>query len=118
MLVISSEQLAVFGQQQSLDFEARLASHLREFFPEQCEALGEKELRELMRYGVRRAAFYGINAERDVCKYVDLMMALGLNFDREVQWAAAILTVHQLKSPGYRIERLCEEAIAALGEGG
>lgn len=115
MLTISSLQLGVFEQAQAQGFEARMAAHLREFFPGECEGLGAEGVRELVRHGVRRAASYGIRAERDVCKYVDLMAALGRDFDREVQWAAAILNVHRLKSPDYKVGRLCEEALAALG---
>jgi hypothetical protein len=118
LLIITGRQLDVFEEAQARGFEDRMVSHLGEFFPEQCETLGEPAVRELIRYGIERAAAYEMVGERDVCKYVDLMMALGRDFDRDIQWAAAILTVHREKSPSYKVERLCEEAVASLGGAG
>ena len=67
--------------------------HLRKFFPKQCAALGELQLRETIGHGIRRAAHYGITAKRDVCKYIDLMIVFGRDFDsdKRFRWAREIL---------------------------
>ena len=115
MLTIRKEQMAVFAEAMIKDFEGRMLAHLREHFPRQYDSAGESEMREMIRYGIGRAATYDIREERDVCKYIDLMVVLGRDFDREVQWARALLIIHRLESPGYRVQRLCEEALIALG---
>lgn len=67
--------------------------HLKKFFPRQCEAEGEPQIRKTIQYGIERAAAYGITAERDVCKYIDLMIVFGSDFDADEQlpWAGEIL---------------------------
>lgn len=70
-----------------------MVAHLNDSFTRQAELLGEPKLREVIRHGIKRAAVYGITIERDVCKYVDLMMVWGLDFDQDqkLPWAGQIL---------------------------
>ena len=77
MLTIRQAQLAVFSQLEVQKFEDWTLAHLQKFFPRQCATLGERQVRESIRHGVRRAAHYGITAKRDVCKYIDLMIVFG-----------------------------------------
>jgi hypothetical protein len=93
MLTIRAAQFAVFSQLEVRKFEDWTLAHLRKFFPDRCAALGEPQLREWIRYGIRRAAQYGVTARRDVCKYLDLMIVFGRDFDtdRLSGWAADIL---------------------------
>ncbi len=95
------------------DFEDRMVVHLNKFFPEQCEALGEPGTREEIRNGIDRAARYGIETERDVCKYIDLMFAFGRDFDTnpELPWAARILNDTKYESPTAKVEDLHQTAI-------
>ena len=83
----------MFSQVEVQKFEAWMLAHLRKFFPERCEALGETQLRETIQFGIKRAAAYGITLKRDVCKYLDLVIVLGRNFDedRTLPWAGKIL---------------------------
>jgi hypothetical protein len=71
-----------------------MVSHLRRFFPLQCATLDEGELRESIRSGTVRAARYGIRTRRDVCKFIDLMIMLGEDFDsvEPANWASKILS--------------------------
>src|SRR5215472_3275189 len=93
MLTIRALQLDVLSEPQIKRFEDRMLSHLRNSFPQQSELLGELRLREMIRQGVKRAGVYGITTERDVCKYVDLMMVWGTDFDQDqkLPWAGQIL---------------------------
>jgi hypothetical protein len=93
MLRIRSKQFAAFSHAEVEKFEEWMEVHLKKFFPEQCDSEGEEQLREKIRYGIKRAAVYGITTKRDVCKYIDLSMVLGPNFDvdGQVAWAAEIL---------------------------
>jgi len=112
MLTLRKEQVAVFGPLGKKAFEDRMVEHLNKFFPEQCKALGEPKLRETIQYGTQRAASYRITSERDVCKYIDLMIFYGRDFDKDPQlpWAQTILQNKNIRNPTSKIERLYKAA--------
>ena len=93
MLAIREAQFAVFSQLEVRKFEEWMLAHLKKFFPGQCAAAGDQRLLETVQYGIRRAAVHGITAKHDVCKYIDLMIVFGRDFDtdRRSQWAGEIL---------------------------
>jgi len=106
MLTIRRAQLAAFSRADAARFEQWMLDHLRKFFAKQCEAAGEPDLRETIRYGIERAAAHGFHSKRDICKYIDLMVVLGRDFDADEQypWAGTILT--ELKNPETKMEAL------------
>lgn len=106
-MVIRDSQAAAFSSTASEKYEERVLLHLRRCFPNQSQAMGESAVRSLIRHGISRAAEYHITAERDVCKFSDLMMAFGRDFDRE-QWASSILHDRDLRDPTLRLETLYE----------
>jgi hypothetical protein len=112
MLAIRKEQLAVFGPIGKKAFGDRVAAHIKKVFPEQSEALGERKLHETIQYGTQRAAAHGIVSERDVCKYIDLVILYGRDFDkdRNLLWAQSILQNQAIRSPSSKIERLYKAA--------
>jgi hypothetical protein len=112
MLTIRKEQMSVFGPLGRKAFEDRVLVHLKKVFPEQSEALGEPKLRETVQYGTQRAAAYRIISERDVCKYIDLMIFYGRDFDKDpsLPWAQSILQNHAIRNPSSKIERLYKAA--------
>jgi hypothetical protein len=110
MPVIRHEQMEELNRRQAEKFEDRMVEHLRETFPEPCQEMGEDALREDIRYGMDRAESYGIESEQDVCNYVNLMMALGRDFDTDRPWARRILTDPDVAGPAERIDALYDEA--------
>ncbi len=112
MLTIRTEQLAVFGPIGKKAFEDRVVAHIKKVFLEQSEALGEPKLRETIQYGTERAAAHGMVSERDVCKYIDLLILYGRDFDkdRNLLWAQSILQNQAIRSPSSKIERLYKAA--------
>jgi hypothetical protein len=110
MFTIRKEQLAILEKKEIEKFGERMVAHLRKVFPERSEVLGDNGLRDLIRYGVLRSASYRIVAERDVCKYIDLMMVFGRDFDqsRQYSWAAAILNAK--KGPARKMKVLFKTA--------
>ena len=102
--------MEVFSKGSARRFEDRMLVHLMKFFPEQCHALGEPKLRDTIRYGVQRAKSYQIEAERDVCKYIDLMTVLGRDFDtdEDLPWAGRILRAS--RPPYEKVERVRDAA--------
>jgi hypothetical protein len=93
LLAMRQAQLAAFSEAEVQKFEDRMLTHLRQFFPKQCAALKEPQLHELIQYGIKRAAGHKISSERDVCKFIDLMIVFGRDFDadRKLPWAGRIL---------------------------
>lgn len=72
-------------------FRARMLVHIRKFFPKHFASLGEEQSLLLIRHGIERGEHYGITNEHDVCKLIDLMLALGPDMDRKISWVAARL---------------------------
>ena len=106
MLTIRTQQLAVFARAETKKFEDRLLIHLNRFFPKPSRALGEPKLRETIRHGIKRAASYGITAERDVYKYVDLMAVFGRDFDTDPRLPWAGETLRTRRNPTTKIQAL------------
>ncbi len=116
MLTIRKQQLAVFQKAASEEFEARMMAHIQKFFPEHMTKLGEPAARDLIRFGVQRAANYRISQEREVCKYIGIMVVFGRDFDHDPQlpWASAILREPNFPSSSVRVTELHKAAVAAL----
>lgn len=111
MLTIRKEQLRVLDRDKRQRFVAKMLKHVQEFFPRQCALLGEKQLSEWVEQGINRAASYRIASERDVCKYIDVMIFFGKDFDQDprLPWASKILKVHYSK-PAEKARLLFEAA--------
>jgi len=110
MLALRPEQMRVFSEVAVKRFEDMMVVHLNKFFPDRCNAATEPKVRELIRYGVKRAASYQITAERDVSRYIDLMIVLGNDFDHDkrLPWAQEILRTRN--SPEARVSVLLKTA--------
>ena len=110
MLKVRAEQLKAFEDAAVQRLEDRMAAHLRELAPQHCNAVGEENLRKVVRTGIERAANYGLTFRGPVRFYLDLMIMLGSDFDTDPQypWAAAILTDPAISGQMDRAERLHE----------
>jgi hypothetical protein len=117
-LTIRTEQLAVFAEVETKKFVDRMVIHLKKFFPEQCEVMDESQMGETIRYGIKRAAAYGITIKRDVSKYVDVMVVFGRDFDRDpgLPWARTILA-DAAADPTVKVNRLYVTATDELEKG-
>ena len=93
MLSMGKEQLAVFSQAEVRKFEDWMLSHLGKFFPRECRTMDETNLRDIIQYGIKTGASYGLFAKRDVCKYIDVMIVLGRDFpkNKRYTWAPDLL---------------------------
>ncbi len=113
MVSISDLQRRAFSQAAVDDYVRRVTVHLRRFFREHTDHLGPAATESAVRGGIGKAANYGLTTERDVCKFVDLMFALGHDFDTRLPWAARILR-NPLAPPTARINRAYDVAVAQL----
>jgi hypothetical protein len=114
-LRIRQAQMAVFSRVEVEKFEDWMVAHLKKFFPKQSKSAGEVRVREIVRHGIKRAAAHGITAKKDVCKYIDLAILFGPDFDtdKRSRWAAQILG--QRASASARMQSLLTAAKRRLG---
>lgn len=86
--------------------------HLKKVFPDRVSTMQEPALLDIVRYGIQHARIYSIVAERDVCKYIDLSVLYGRDFDKDaaLPWATAILQNKNIRSPSTKVDRLFREA--------
>ena len=118
MLKVRAEQLKAFEDAAAQRLEDRMAAHLRELAPQHCNAVGEENLRKVVRTGIERAANYGLTFRGPVRFYLDLMIMLGSDFDTDPQypWAAAILEDPAISGQMDRAEQLHEMAMKYSAE--
>lgn len=111
MVSISKTQLGEFSAQARQSFEDRLVRHLQDAFPTRYAELGEFGARAAIRAGCSRAPGYGLRSERNVARFVDLMVTVGADFDSSpaTPWAREILTDDDL-TPDEKLEELFDEA--------
>lgn len=111
MLTIRKEQLAVLTAEEMKKFENRLLVHVKKCFPEQYKAEGEAKIRKTLQYGVQRAAAHRFSSERDICKYIDLMLVFGSDFDRS-SWASSVLDNPEKIGPKRKVKQLFKAAMS------
>jgi hypothetical protein len=116
VLTIRNEQLRVLGAQRRTDFEVRLARHLLRFFPAKIGSLSPDDLEVFIRHGSSRAQRYGLDTERDICKYLSLMCVFGRDFDSDARqpWAGEILR-RPFRTSRSKMNRLMEVALQRAG---
>jgi hypothetical protein len=107
MLTVRLAQLHALEALASDAYERRLGRHAQQFFPERVAFLTEPELHAYVRQAVAAARGHGLASERDICKYLNLALSLGPDFDTDpaLPWARAILTAEHI-GPTLRINRL------------
>ncbi len=109
MLVLRAVQLRTLNR---AALPAWITYHLTQFFPWQCDALGEAGLRERVREGIDCALSHGFETEVQISQYLDLMFAFGPHFDTDpkLSWPQPILTGENLPAD-LRMERLIDAAL-------
>lgn len=113
MLVIRAEQMNVFKEVALRSFKNEMLNHLREFSPPWFKAVGEEQMREVIHFGIERAATHGFTFRGSVRLYLELMLVFGSYFDADPQypWGAEILTHPASDSQMHRAELLFEKAM-------
>jgi|SRR4030042_868798 len=93
MLIIRQEQMEKFSQVMIKHFEDLMVDHLKDFSPEKIQTLGEAAVREVIHYGIVRAKSNDFVTEVHISKYIELMVLLGQDFDKDpdIPWAGEIL---------------------------
>ncbi len=115
MLVIRQAQIDALSAALSQRFEERMVAHLWEVVPEDCEALGDEEVRRSIQTCLRKAREYRISTAFDILRYLNVMYVLGLDFDTDPRfpWARELLLDFGI-SPRVRMDRLVRRTHEAL----
>jgi hypothetical protein len=94
MLQIRKEQLEALSKVPESVFTEKMMLHIRKHFPSHYEALGEENSRKLIGHGIERGKHHGFISERNACKFIDLMLCFGIDFDtdKKHRWAVEILS--------------------------
>jgi hypothetical protein len=113
MLTIRNAQLARFGSEQRRQFIAAMCRYLREQFHDELWAVDGVSLHRDVDAAIHRAESYGLHSERDCCRYLNLAVTYGWDFDSQPQndWMRKILTDTQVTSPSQRLHRLVDQCI-------
>ena len=116
MLKIREEQLAALRSTLVRSFHQKLLRHVREYFREETEDRGNGELLDHIRKTLERAGTYGLRAERDLFKYINISMIYGPDFDQkeETAWMREYLNDDDVPDPSQRLHRLHEAVIHRL----
>ena len=111
MLIIRNEQMDALSEHMEEGFVNRVVTHLKEFWPEKCEEMGEEAGRESIHEAIDIAREFGIINEYDVARYIDLIYEFDWPADEEPDtlWAEEILNDAELDSTT-KMDRLYEEA--------
>jgi hypothetical protein len=83
VLVIRDAQMAVFEEAVRREFRRRMESHLLACFPERFAGSAGADLAARIEAALQEARPYGIHAELDCCRFLNLCAALGWEFLRE-----------------------------------
>jgi hypothetical protein len=111
---IRAEQMYVFEQNERQKFQDWTVDHLRRFFPTQCAAVGEQGLRGIVLDGIERAAGHGVKSRVGICKYIDLMILLGREFETDPRFPSAANILRQPIPADTRISSLVNYVTGVL----
>jgi len=116
MLVIRKGQLDALGSIPLSEFELQLGRHFARFYPRECRLAGNSQVQKLVGMGIQRALRHGYTAQREASLYINLMIILGCDFDRDPQipWAAQQLDDERIRGRFRRIQRVHQSAIRYL----
>jgi hypothetical protein len=116
MLIIRRQQMKILDDYVRRTFIERMVAHVERFFPASIREMDAADLRKTIRKEIEHAGRHGFVAQRDVCKFIDIVFALGRDFDENPEhvWAREILDEPEGADAPERMKRLTEAAISHL----
>jgi hypothetical protein len=104
MLIIRKAQMDVLGSEMAKRFTEKAVAHLRDTFPDARQRTDE-DLRTLVEHGTARAKGYGLTRTFEVMLFINLVVALGADFDARPEHAhLRRLLENQSLSPSQRLQ--------------
>lgn len=101
MLTIRKEQMEVLGQEMREDYIVATLRNLAELFPDDPAVKDEALMRDLIDFGIVRAAEYGLTRRREVSLFIFLVHDLGRDFEKRPKnvWIDELLHDPELEEP-------------------
>lgn len=108
MPVIRCEQMKALEQSAALNFEDKMVVHCCHFAKRHCEAIGEENVRSVIRHGMERSRRYDLTNRGPVRFYIEMMFMFGSSFDTDPQlpWVEEILSDPRTRDQMQRAQRL------------
>ena len=109
MLKISDQQMGALRNHSESRFRERMILHLRKFFSNPCEIMTNEDLNNRVSAGMHEAKSFGFSSESHVCKFIDVIFALGYGSNVEGARPFIERTLDEAGSSdnGVRIYALC-----------
>ncbi len=116
MLIIRDEQIELLRQQPRIRFENRLIRHCYEFYTEECDRLGKKQVRRVVRFGLKQMLSQGYTTQRDATYFISLMFLFGSYFycDPQLPWCSGETGTQPLSDRVGQIQDVYQTAITYL----
>jgi hypothetical protein len=113
MLTIRKEQIRVFDEMAMKQFIESMVIHVKKHFPEESKLMDDEQLKNHVRNVISTGKKYELVSERDICKYLNLSMHFGKDFDKnpENEWMITMLMDGSEPNPSIRINKLYKEAL-------
>lgn len=105
MFTIRKEQIYKLKEISINEFVLDMIDHVRIYFPEETEPFDNESLEEFIRKILEKAKSYDLKSERDVCKFINLVMVFGFDFDTnsDTIWMYKMLTDESEPNPVVRL---------------
>ena len=99
MLTIRKEQMEVLGEEMREDYFRTTMQNLAELFPDDPSVKDEAAMRDLIAFGIERAADYGLTRTREVSLFIFLIQDLGRDFEKQPEhgWIDELLQDPELE---------------------
>ena len=119
MLIFQDQQL----RRLSVELQSRriepFVDHAKQFHGPRSDQLGDEALSLLVRKAVVTATHYGLESSRDICRFLDLVMTFGLNWEAEdLRWMHERMVDEAIADPPARLGRLRREVLYRLETAG
>jgi hypothetical protein len=88
MLIIRTDQVTVFEQAASRQFEDEMMEHSKDFAEPLCKVIGDEQLRVALRSAIPRAEAYGFTNRGPIRLFIELTFLCGSAFDTDPQYSA------------------------------
>jgi hypothetical protein len=98
MLILSQTQMHSFDAVARDERRRRLARWFTETAPDKAETMGPEAVTDLVRYAEERAVHFGFDDDASVEVYLNTVLCLGLEFDRDVRvhWAGEVVALNHM----------------------
>jgi hypothetical protein len=118
MLIIRKEQLVALGRVPEREFVRKASAYLYERYPEICNELGSRGVRDSVELALSKREEYRFKTEDTILLFLDCMYLLGFEFDKNdmFPWVNDILTDFEVR-PRTRMLLLLEQAIEEKKKG-